>query len=250
MLMHMISTRNALRIGMISIGIAAILLPYEQVRALHDDSYQSREYIEQWKEAASSRSEDREQALRNMAVEFRNDVESKLENARPKDELPVQSRAEENANDNSAVVRDTPAEKSQIQQAPLSDARLKACQNREAAIKNIMTRLSERSTHQLGVFTKIADGAIAFYESSNTSSESYDKLVTEMQTRRVIAEDAVTATHDTSYQFDCENTNPIHSATLFTQQLHMQNDLLKQYKTAVKDLVIEIRASSTAQEDA
>ena len=75
-------------------------------------------------------------------------------------------------------------------QARLTDAKLKACQNRQTAITNIMSRLSDRGRKQLDLFSSIADKTEAFYIEKGNTIATYDALVAELTTKKATAEAA------------------------------------------------------------
>ena len=235
-------------------AIIALALVPTHALALHDSSRHSEQYLREWSRVAEDSARKAVEKSEQAVSDTEKRVHAELERAVPAP--PANDAAQQNAAPESAVSQGIPSRATpQKPEAPaaklsqrLEDARLKACQNREAAIQNIMTRLSDKSLHQLAIFNTIADRSIAYYEANDLRSDDYDALVDAMQTQRVLAEDAVTATHDASANFDCEDENPLEHTRSFTGTLTLQNDLLRQYRASVKDLVVEIRSASQQKE--
>lgn len=132
----------------------------------------------------------------------------------------------------------------------LENAKLKACQNREKAIQNIMNRVSDRGRKQLDVFTKISERTQAFYAEKGHTLNNYDALVAEVDAKKSAAQAAVDAVHDSSGEFKCDGENPKAVADSFKENLKAMNTALKEYKTAVKDLIVGVKSvqSTTAGE--
>ena len=134
--------------------------------------------------------------------------------------------------------------------ARLEDAKLKACQNREKAIQNIMTRHSARGTKQLEVFTKISDRTQAFYTEKGKTLSNYNALVVDAAAKKSAAEAAVETVKNGSTQFKCDGENPKAVVSSFRENLKSMNSALKEYKTAVKNLIVGVKSvqSTTTNE--
>jgi len=124
----------------------------------------------------------------------------------------------------------------------LLDARLKACQQREKAIGNIMLRMSNRGTKQLAVFTKISDRVQAFYTEKGLTLDNYDVLVAEVNAKKIEAEAFVATVKESAPTFKCDGTDPRGAANSFKENLKAQNTSLKSYRTAIKNLIVAIRS--------
>lgn len=126
--------------------------------------------------------------------------------------------------------------------AKLEDAQLKACQKREQNINKILQRIATRSEKQLDVFTKISERTQAFYETKGRTLDNYDQLVETVNTEKAEAEAAVQAVKDRSTEFACDGTDPKGVASLFKEDLKSQIAALKEYKQAVKDLIVGVKS--------
>lgn len=130
----------------------------------------------------------------------------------------------------------------------LADAKLKACQNREASITNIMARLSDRGQKQVDLFTKIAERTETFYTNKGKTLATYDTLVADVSAKKSAAQEAVDTVKSTSVEFKCDGDNPKGVAFTFKESLKTQIAALKEYRTAVKNLIVGVKSvQSTTQ---
>ena len=124
----------------------------------------------------------------------------------------------------------------------LTDAKLKACQNRQTAITNIMSRLSDRGQKQINLFSSIADKTEAFYTKKGNTLSTYDALVADLAAKKALAQTAVDAVTSSSANFKCDGTDPKGVATTFKDKLKVEITALKDYKTAVKNLIVGVKS--------
>lgn len=146
------------------------------------------------------------------------------------------------AQERQATDQTTADDKKAAAKTRLADAKLKACQNREKAITNIMARIANRGQKQVTLFDKIANRTEAFYVDKGRTLSTYDALVADVAAKKADAQAAVDATKATSVEFKCDGTDPKGVASTFKQQLKTQNDALKDYKTAVKNLIVGVKS--------
>src|SRR3990167_11484105 len=90
-----------------------------------------------------------------------------------------------------AQTTDQSSEPSSQASTRLEAAKLKACQNREKAINNIMARIANRGSKQLDVFNKIAERTKAFYTDKGKTLSNYDALVADVNAKKAAAQSAV-----------------------------------------------------------
>jgi hypothetical protein len=135
-------------------------------------------------------------------------------------------------------------------QTRLEAAKLKACQNREKAIQNIMARVSDRGNKQLEVFTKISDRVQAFYEVRGLTLSNYAELVAEVSAKKEAAQTAVDIVKSGSTEFSCDGESPKAVVETFKENLKSMNTALKEYRTAVKNLIVGFKSvQSTIETD-
>jgi len=156
--------------------------------------------------------------------------------------LPARAQeAQTTAQQRQETAQVTAADKRAAVQTRLADVKLKVCQQREKTIDNIMTRMGDRGVKQLDVFTKIADRTEAFSVKSGKVPSNYVALVTDVNAKKADAQIAVTAAQSATVTFKCDGTNPKGVASSFKASLEAQNQALKAYKTAVKNLIVGVK---------
>lgn len=111
-----------------------------------------------------------------------------------------------------------------------------------------MARIADRGEKHLDVFTKISDRTQEFYVAKNLSVANYDELVANVEEKKASAEAQVELVRTTSTEFTCDGVNPTGVASLFKDDMQAQIAALKDYRTAVKDLIVGIRAVAEAEE--
>jgi hypothetical protein len=134
------------------------------------------------------------------------------------------------------------AEERRAAQTRLADAKLKACQNREKAITNIMTRLGDRGQKQVDLFSKIADRTEAFYVKKGKTLTNYDALVADVSAKKTAAQTAVDTIKSTSVEFKCDGSDPKGVVASFKNSLKTEIAALKAYKTSVKNLIVGVKS--------
>lgn len=156
--------------------------------------------------------------------------------------------AREAAEQRREEVQATATEKRQEAKGKLEAAKLRACQNREKAIQNILVRFSDRGTKQLEVFSTIADRTQAFYAEQGNTAANYEELLENVNSKKVAAESAVAAVSDNSTRFNCEADNPKEAVNSFKSSLMDMNSALQEYKVAVKDLIVGVKSAQSTTE--
>lgn len=127
-------------------------------------------------------------------------------------------------------------------QTRLADAKLKACQNREKTVTNIMARLGERGQKQIDLFSTIADRTETFYTNKGKVLTNYDALVADVATKKAAAQAAVDTVKSTSVEFKCDGTDPKGVAATFKANLKAEIEAIKVYKTSVKNLIVGVKS--------
>lgn len=128
-------------------------------------------------------------------------------------------------------------------QAHLAAAQLKACQNREAAINNIMSRIDTRAQNQLTLFGTIATRVEGFYTSKGKTVSNYDQLVAAIATAKTQATTDL-STMQSSSTFSCTANDPKGMVTAFQGNLKTEIKDLQGYRTAVKNLIVAVASAN------
>ncbi len=141
-----------------------------------------------------------------------------------------------------STVASQAAERKVEVEARLTDARLRACQNRQTVITNIMTRISDRGQKQLDLFSGIATRVENFYTSKGKILSNYATLVADVNAKQSAAQLAVNAVKSSSTAFTCDGTNPMGVADSFKSMLKIEISSLNDYKTSIKNLIVGVKS--------
>ncbi len=124
----------------------------------------------------------------------------------------------------------------------LAGTNLNACQNREAAINNILSRIADRGQKQLNLFSTIATRTETFYTNKGKNLANYDALVTDINAKKAAAQATVDAVKATSVTFKCDGTDPKGAASSFKDSLKAEIAALKAFSTSVKNLIVGVKS--------
>lgn len=133
-------------------------------------------------------------------------------------------------------------ERKEAAKAKLANAKLKACQNREKNINNIMSRISDRGQKQLDLFTKISERTQKFYTDKGKTLVNYDALVADVNDKKEAAQITVDAIKEMSVTFKCDGADPKGVVSSFKDSLKSEIAALKAYKTSVKNLIVGVKS--------
>ncbi|MBA3757550.1 hypothetical protein H0X09_01680 [Candidatus Saccharibacteria bacterium] len=130
--------------------------------------------------------------------------------------------------------------------AKLDANKLRVCEKREASINKIMQRIATRGEKQIGVFNKISERTQAFYVKKERTLSNYDALVADVNAKKVAAETALAEIKATIVDFKCDGTDPHGKSQLFKDNLKKEIAALKDYKTAVKNLIRGVKSANSS----
>lgn len=124
---------------------------------------------------------------------------------------------------------------------------IKACQAQESAVKNRTIHLLNLVTTMEGTFDSIAERVETFYTTklvpNGKSNADYDALVNDIQTKKTAVQDAVTAAQADS-NFNCTDGNAKEQLTRFRTDLQTVKSALKEYRTAIKNLIVGVHSEA------
>lgn len=176
---------------------------------------------------------DKQQTAQQAAEEKRAAAQKRAEEAR----AAAQQRAEEAKMRAEERVTET--------KQRLEGAKLKACEAREKRIEATMGQMTKRGENHIAVFTKIADRVKAFYEEKGRTVANYDELVAAVDTKKAAAEEAVGQAQSVSDVFSCDSDNPKIASQEFREAHQAQVAALKEYRTAVKNLIVGVKSAQS-----
>lgn len=158
----------------------------------------------------------------------------------PTTEVPKSSTAEAQKEQTSTAARE--AAKSR-----LTDNRLRACQVRQDNIKSLMKGAADRGQRHIEQLTTIADRVEAFYTKRGKTLATYDQLVSEVNAKKAAAEAAVQAVKAAGEAFSCSGDNPKSAIQEFKTKVRTQEDAMKAFRTAVKNLIVGVKSVQGAE---
>lgn len=136
-------------------------------------------------------------------------------------------------------------------QTRLQDAKLKACQAREDAIKKRSTRLTEMANNMLSKFDSIASRVEDYYTNkvvpSGKTVTNYDSLVSDIGTKKAAVQSALTAAQTDIAGFSCDGSDPKGQMTKFRDDMQNVKTALKDYRTSIKNLIVAVHSVTGAE---
>lgn len=155
------------------------------------------------------------------------------------------STATNDVNDNRSANRGQAVKASH--EARLTAVKLKVCENRQNGIKNTMSRIADRGQKQLNLFSTIATKTETFYANKGKTLSTYDSLVAAVNDKKAVAQTTVDTVKADSANFNCDNTDPQGSIATFKTALKSEIQALKDYKTAVKNLIVGVKSVQSTE---
>lgn len=124
-------------------------------------------------------------------------------------------------------------------QSHLASGLLIACQHRQTAIDNIISRITDRSQAQLTLFGTIASRVEAFYVKQGKTVSNYQTLVSQITTT---ANQATTDFNmvESVPTFDCTSADPVSTINTFRGYLSTEITDLQNYRLSVKNLIVAV----------
>ena len=137
-------------------------------------------------------------------------------------------------------------EKRQQAQTRFIGAKLKACQNREKAIKKRTEQLVKLATTMQEKFDAIAGRVKEYYTSkavpSGKTVANYERLVADIQAKKGAVQTALTAAQNNAGTFACGDNDPKGQLLQFKDDMRAVKSALKDYRTSIKNLIVAVRS--------
>ena len=140
----------------------------------------------------------------------------------------------------------TPGGIPQQAQNRLTNAKLKACQARENAIKIRSRHLGQLATTMEEKFDAIAQRVEDYYTSkvvpSGKTVVNYNALVADIQTKKTAVQTALSQAQTDSTGFSCTGNDPKGQMTQFRKDMQAVIQALKDYRTSIKNLIVAVHS--------
>lgn len=204
--------------------------------------------------APSASAEEGRSSSRNESTKIEVETETR-QTTTVEDKLNETKNQTEAESDRTAKERRTEAERLRKEQRDaakekLSATKLQVCNDRKANIEKRVARISERVSRQLALFDRIAEQAQAFYVAKGNTLDNYELLVADVETKATDAKSVADSLRDQQTKFDCEAAEPKAVITDYKATLTDTIAALKEYRTAVKNLIIGIKSVNATSDAA
>lgn len=131
-------------------------------------------------------------------------------------------------------------------QTRLIEAKLRACQAKEKAIKKRTEQLVKLATTMQEKFDAIAGRVEEYYTSkvvpSGKTVTNYDSLVADIQTKKGAVQTALSQAQTNVASFSCTSDDPKGQLAQFKDDMRAVKSALKNYRTSIKNLIVAIRS--------
>jgi len=130
----------------------------------------------------------------------------------------------------------------------LSDVRQKTCEKHHTVITNVMNRINDRGQRRLNVVNTVSTRVQDFKAGKGLAVNDYDALVAAVDSSKTNAQTAIDMVKSTQVEFKCDGSNPKGVGASYQQAVKTQNEALKSYRDAVKDLVVAVKQAAQNEE--
>lgn len=134
----------------------------------------------------------------------------------------------------------------QNRQQRLAENRLRVCEQRKVRINAIMDRAILRAEKHLDLFSSISDRVQNFYLDKGYTLDNYEELVTAVDTAKAQAQANLETLKDLD-SFECTADDPKGNIEEFKLALKTINQDLKDFRTAVKNLIVGVKSAKSTQ---
>jgi peptidoglycan hydrolase CwlO-like protein len=134
----------------------------------------------------------------------------------------------------------------------LTEAKLRACQAREDAIKKRASHITQLATNMEDKFDKHAQKVEEYYTSkvvpSGKTVANYDSLVADIDAKKAAVAAALSTAQNDANNFSCTGDDPKGQLTQFRKDMQAVKKALKDYRTSIKNLIVAVRSVTGATE--
>jgi len=134
-------------------------------------------------------------------------------------------------------------------EAKLAENKQRVCTQKQARLQSRLDKIATQGTNQLAVFEKISTRVQDFKATKNLTVAEYDTLVAKVTTAHEDATKAV-AEATKAPTFDCTKLATAKTGVeAYKKAVEVRNQELKNYKTAVKALLVAVKKSQSPSDD-
>jgi len=174
--------------------------------------------------------------------------------------IPAQAITNSNSSNNSSESASQQSQSSQsgsdnasgssqaAQVKGLNDVQKKVCQQSENRVQNMFSNMNKLGDSQLAFMNTINERVQNFYKISGLAATGYEDAVAEVTKTQQAAQEQVQATTQTSSQYGCDKEDPKGTAQQYKTQVKSEINALKEYRTALKNLITVVKSSDGGQQ--
>ncbi len=141
------------------------------------------------------------------------------------------------------------AEKRETAQVKSTEARMAACEKRQAKITSAMSRISAQATKHVGTFDKIYERVQKFYDKGQLTVDNYDELNAEVAEAQAAATLEASVLSELNVEVDCENPDVAGTVATYRDSAQAAKESLKAYRSTLVDLISSLKAEAPQQND-
>lgn len=123
------------------------------------------------------------------------------------------------------------------------------CERRQQTLTDVMPRLAQGATSVKQSMDTVYSRVVGFYESGQLTVENYDELVGNVEAAKANAESAIATVDQYQFELDCDNPNVGEQLDGFRLAVEGARDALKEYQSALVDLISAMRAAASLEQD-
>lgn len=131
-------------------------------------------------------------------------------------------------------------------------SRQRACQAKENAIKKRVERLGKLAANMQEKFEAIAKRVEEYYTTkvvpSGKTVANHNSLMADIQTKKGAVQTALTQAQTDAASFTCTSDDPRGQMTQFKDDMKVVKSALKDYRTAIKNLIVAVRSVTRENE--
>ncbi len=128
-----------------------------------------------------------------------------------------------------------------------NQARVKICETRQGQVKNRFEKILNISTNQIANFDQKVQRVKNYYSQklvpAGKTVPNYGVLVADVEAKKAAVQVSVSKARAESDSFTCNN-EPLKAVQDFRKYTQETNTALKNYRTAVKNLIVAVRSQS------
>lgn len=141
------------------------------------------------------------------------------------------------------------AERKEVAQIKLQDAKLRSCQAREKAIKKRSESLARMAKNMQEKFDAIVVRVQNYYMDivmpSGKVLDNYDNLMADIATKKTTVNNALVAAQNALQGFSCAADSPKEMIGIFNVNMQSVKQALKNYRASIQNLIMAVRSANS-----